>query len=95
MRECTDLVEGDMRERTDNEQNGAPLAVCINDCELDHGQHPLDLVVLCFKVHCAFAKMRWGDAVETGCEIKSLIQQHDSGSHLLDQVSSAHHVVRG
>jgi hypothetical protein len=53
---------------------GAPLAVCINDCELDHGQHPLDLVVLCFKVHCAFAEMRWGDAVERSCEIKSLLQ---------------------
>jgi hypothetical protein len=33
------------------------------------------LIVLCFKVHCAFARMRWADALESGCEIKSVVMQ--------------------
>jgi hypothetical protein len=59
--------------------NGAPLAVCVNDCQLDHGQNPLELVVLCFKVHCAFARMRWADAIDNGCEIKSVVMQIEAG----------------
>ncbi|HMG36714.1 MAG TPA: hypothetical protein VKM94_22450 [Blastocatellia bacterium] len=62
-----------MQERDPRESYGAPLAVCINDCELDRGQKPVDLAVLCFKMQCAFADMRWGGAVETSCELKSLV----------------------
>jgi hypothetical protein len=68
-----------MRESTVEQMNGAPLAVCVNDCQLDHGQHPLELVVLCFKVHCAFARMRWADAIESGCEVKSVVMQLEAG----------------
>src|SRR5262245_27969828 len=64
-----------MQECTVRQMNGAPLAVCVNDCQLDHGQNPLELVVLCFKVHCAFARMRWADAIENGCELKSVVMQ--------------------
>ena len=42
--------------------DGAPLAVCINDCQLDYGQQRSDLARVCFQVHCAFAEMRWGSA---------------------------------
>jgi hypothetical protein len=59
--------------------SGAPLAVCVNDCQLDHGQNPLDLVVLCFKVRCAFARMRWADAIDSACEIKSVVAQIEAG----------------
>jgi hypothetical protein len=38
----------------------APLAVCVNDCEIDCGQPWQDLVLVCFKVGCAFAELRWG-----------------------------------
>jgi hypothetical protein len=40
--------------------DGSPLAVCINDCQLDYGQPSSELVRICFSVHCAFAEMRWG-----------------------------------
>ena len=40
--------------------DGSPLAVCINDCQLDYGQPSSELMRICFKVHCAFAEMRWG-----------------------------------
>ena len=39
---------------------GGPLAVCINDCQLDYGQAGSELVRVCFQVRCAFAEMRWG-----------------------------------
>jgi hypothetical protein len=40
--------------------DGSPLAVCINDCQLDYGQPSSELAPICFGVHCAFAEMRWG-----------------------------------
>ena len=58
------------------ESGGEPLAVCVNDCELDRGQDPRQLVVLCFNVQCAFAKMRWADFLdrdsEMGTEVPSI-----------------------
>jgi len=39
---------------------GAPLAVCVNDCQLDYGQPYSELAPVCFQVGCAFAEMRWG-----------------------------------
>jgi hypothetical protein len=39
---------------------GAPLAVCINDCQLDCGQPYSELASICFQSGCAFAEMRWG-----------------------------------
>jgi hypothetical protein len=40
--------------------DGAPLAVCINDCEIDRGHSYSELAKICFQVGCAFAEMRWG-----------------------------------
>lgn len=40
--------------------DGGPLAVCVNDCQLDYGQARSELVRVCFQVRCAFAEMRWG-----------------------------------
>jgi hypothetical protein len=54
--------------------DGAPLAVCVSDCELDHGQDPRELVVLCFKVHCAFARMRWTEFLDKDPELKSEVE---------------------
>lgn len=42
--------------------DGGPLAVCINDCQLDYGQPRSELVRICFQVRCAFADMRWGSS---------------------------------
>lgn len=42
--------------------DGGPLAVCINDCQLDYGQKRSELVRVCFQVRCAFAEMRWGSS---------------------------------
>jgi len=42
--------------------DGGPLAVCINDCQLDYGQPWSVLVRVCFQVRCAFAEMRWGSS---------------------------------
>jgi hypothetical protein len=42
--------------------DGAPLAVCVNDCQLDYGQARSELVRICFQVGCAFAEMRWGSS---------------------------------
>jgi hypothetical protein len=39
---------------------GSPLAVCLNDCEIDCGQPATELAPICFRVGCAFAIMRWG-----------------------------------
>ena len=41
-------------------RNDRPLAVCLNDCEIDSGQHDPELKRVCFMVRCAFAEMRWG-----------------------------------
>ena len=43
-----------------DELDGTPLAVCINDCEIDRGHSYSDLARICFQVGCAFAEMRWG-----------------------------------
>ena len=42
--------------------DGGPLAVCVNDCQLDYGQPSSELIRICFQVQCAFAEMRWGPA---------------------------------
>jgi len=43
---------------------GSPLAVCVNDCEIDYGQEAPELAPVCFRVHCAFAEMRWGSLID-------------------------------
>ena len=48
--------------------DGGPLAVCINDCQLDYGQPKSKLIRLCFEVQCAFAEMRWGCSSATATE---------------------------
>jgi hypothetical protein len=40
--------------------DGAPLAVCVSDCQIDCGQPFPELMIICFQVSCAFAEMRWG-----------------------------------
>ena len=72
-----------MQESEEKQMIGAPLAICINDCELDRGQHPHELAVLCFRVRCAFAEMRWGDAAKQDHKLKSILDEHVSGSLLL------------
>lgn len=60
-----------MLERSqDKEPEGRPLGVCVNDCQLDHGQPRSDLRATCFQLKCAFAEMRWG-----------LEQLHESINH--------------
>jgi hypothetical protein len=49
-----------LSEDTEMGLNGAPLAVCVNDCQIDSGQPPSKLKTLCFRVSCDFAEMRWG-----------------------------------
>ncbi len=44
--------------------DGAPLAVCVYDCDLDYGQPGEELAPICFRVCCAFAAMRWGNSSE-------------------------------
>lgn len=44
--------------------DGSPLAVCINDCEIDCGQEKSELAPICFNLGCAFAEMRWGKRPE-------------------------------
>ncbi len=48
--------------------DGSPLAVCINDCQLDYGQARSELVRICFQVRCAFAEMRWGSSAAAAYE---------------------------
>jgi hypothetical protein len=52
--------------------DGGPLAVCINDCQLDYGQQRAELVRVCFQVRCAFAEMRWGSSAAAACIAVSL-----------------------
>ena len=52
-----------MNQRT-VEALGAPLAVCLNDCQIDCGQEASELALVCFKVGCAFAGMRWGSWID-------------------------------
>lgn len=50
----------------DTQRGGRPLAVCINDCQIDCGQPRSDLRRLCFQLTCAFAELRWGDLTDAG-----------------------------
>ena len=56
--------------------DGGPLAVCVNDCQLDYGQASSDLVRICFQVRCAFAEMRWGS---------SAVAAFDAGTPIVDE----------
>ncbi len=47
-----------------DQSDGAPLAVCVYDCDLDYGQSGEELAPICFRVCCAFAAMRWGNSTE-------------------------------
>jgi hypothetical protein len=58
------------------EPDGRPLGVCINDCEVDYGQPYAELIGTCFKLRCAFATMRWGDA--TASQLDATASQRDS-----------------
>ena len=53
-----------LKELISDEPDGTPLAVCINDCEIDRGHSYSDLARICFQVGCAFAEMRWGKAAD-------------------------------
>jgi hypothetical protein len=53
--------------------DGGPLAVCINDCQLDYGQQRSELIKICFQVRCAFAEMRWGHAAASEFEAITLL----------------------
>ncbi len=64
------------------EPEGTPLAVCVNDCEIDYGQPYKELARVCFQVGCAFAERRWAGTGFTGDLVlpQVTILQHDSGS---------------
>lgn len=51
---------GTIKQREHEKFDGGPLAVCVNDCQLDFGQANSELARICFQVRCAFAEMRWG-----------------------------------
>jgi hypothetical protein len=56
-----------------DEPYGAPLAVCINDCEIDRGHSYSELSKVCFQVGCAFAEMRWGKNTEEDGGLRIMI----------------------
>jgi len=56
--------------------DGGPLAVCINDCQLDYGQTSSELIRVCFQVRCAFAEMRWGSSTAAA---------FDAGTPIVDE----------
>ena len=58
----------DAIQRESETGDGSPLAVCINDCQLDYGQAGSELSRICFQVRCAFAEMRWGRAAAAAFE---------------------------
>jgi hypothetical protein len=62
---------------------GTPLAVCINDCAIDHGQSPSELAPMCYRLGCAFAEMRWGKSIETSGEMAMIIRQQVQQSRLI------------
>jgi hypothetical protein len=65
-----------MRNYTENEEPlGTPLAVCVNDCAIDHGQSHSELAPICYRVGCAFAEMRWRRSLETSGEIAMVVRQ--------------------
>ena len=55
-----------------DEADGTPLAVCINDCEIDRGHSYSELARICFQVGCAFAEMRWGKPTDKTHRFKIL-----------------------
>ena len=63
---------------------GKPLAVCINDCEIDYGQPGSDLAKICFRLGCAFAEMRWGNSLEESDTVNRKVR---SVKHLPEQPS--------
>jgi hypothetical protein len=64
---------GTTKHREPEECDGGPLAVCVNDCQLDYGQASSELIRICFHVHCAFAEMRWGRAAAAAFETGTLM----------------------
>ena len=62
-----------------SESYGSPLAVCVNDCEIDYGQPPSELAPICFRVGCAFAPMRWGPQAAASDPDKDLLPGKRSG----------------
>jgi hypothetical protein len=60
------------KDQESDASQGAPLAVCINDCQLDYGQPYSELVRICFQVGCAFAEMRWGRSTEAAFNVATL-----------------------
>jgi hypothetical protein len=65
------------------EPDGSPLAVCVNDCEIDYGQPYAELAPVCFQVGCAFAERRWaglGLAKSALIMLQTSKTRHDSGS---------------
>lgn len=65
-----------MKDRTAIEESpGAPLAVCVNDCAIDHGQPASELAPMCFRLGCAFAEMRWKRSAEDSGEMGPVIRQ--------------------
>ena len=61
------------KELTNDESYGAPLAVCINDCEIDRGHSYSELSKVCFQVGCAFAEMRWGKTTDKNRGLRVMI----------------------
>lgn len=61
------------KQRETGRSDGGPLAVCINDCQLDYGQASSELVRICFQVCCAFAEMRWGSSAAAACDAVSSV----------------------
>ncbi len=59
---------GTAKHREPEACDGGPLAVCVNDCQLDYGQPSSELIRICFQVCCAFAEMRWGRAAAVAFE---------------------------
>ncbi|HSE37176.1 MAG TPA: hypothetical protein VLG74_07735 [Blastocatellia bacterium] len=66
---------GTINNRKAETGDGGPLAVCINDCQLDYGQASSELVRICFQVRCAFAEMRWGRAAAEAFEAGALLAE--------------------
>jgi hypothetical protein len=60
---------GTMKQREVQGCGGGPLAVCINDCQLDYGQASSELIRICFQVRCAFAELRWGRSKAVASEL--------------------------
>ena len=68
------------KQREPEGNNGGPLAVCINDCQLDYGQASSELVHICFQVRCAFAEMRWGCSAAAIFEaVSSVVDESPTG----------------